>query len=90
MKELNLKITENNDSLNNAKEKETYIIRKIQTDDIDMENFLFSLGCFEGEEVTVISKFEQNIIITIKGARYSIDSDLAATILIDLVNKVLF
>ncbi|MDG6882711.1 hypothetical protein A6A21_09340 [Phocoenobacter uteri] len=61
----------------------TCTIVKIQADDTDMENFLFSLGCFEGEEISVISRLEQNIIITIKEARYSIDSDLASAILID-------
>ncbi len=83
MKKHNLNITKNDNSLNSAKENTTYVIHKIQTDDIDMENFLFSLGCFKGEEITLISKLEQNIIITIKGARYSIDTDLASAILIN-------
>ncbi len=67
-------------TLNDIKEGSTCSILKIQADDINMENFLFSLGCFEGEEISVISRLEQNIIITIKEARYSIDTDLAAAI----------
>ncbi len=69
-------------TLNNVEEGLAYTIAKIQADDLDMENFLFSLGCFEGEEISVISRLEQNIIITIKDARYSIDTDLASAILI--------
>ncbi len=47
----------------------------------EMENFLFSLGCFAGEEVTLISKVSSNFVITVKNARYSIDKDLAEALL---------
>ncbi len=75
---------ENYASLNEASENSTYTIKHIQTNDAEMESFLFSLGCFAGEAVSVISKLEKNVIITIKGARYSIDSDLASAILVDI------
>ncbi|MDP8177739.1 FeoA family protein [Pasteurella skyensis] len=80
----NAKIQQEIVSLNEVKEGVTCTIKQIQTDDVDMEKFLFSLGCFEGEQVSVISRLEQNIIITIKEARYSIDSDLASVILIEM------
>lgn len=58
----------------------TYEIKAIKTDDKEMKNFLFSLGCFEGESITVISVLADNYIINIKDARYSIDTDLARAI----------
>lgn len=65
-----------------AKVDETFLIKGIRTDDEEMKKFLFTLGCYEGEEVTVISLLADNYIVHIKGARYSIDRELAKTILI--------
>lgn len=59
-----------------------YIIKDIKTNDKEMKNFLFTLGCYEGESVTVISVLAENYIITVKDARYSIDKDLAEAIII--------
>ncbi len=50
--------------------------------DEEMVKFLFSLGCYEGQKVTIISKLKNNLVISIKDARYSIDSDLANAIII--------
>lgn len=61
---------------------EEYIIRDINTDDSELKNFLFSLGCYEGETVTIISILSDNYVISIKDARYSIDGDLASAIVI--------
>jgi ferrous iron transport protein A len=58
------------------------VIKKIETQEKAMTDFLFSLGCYEGEEVTVISVLAQNYIIHVKNARYSIDEELARVILI--------
>ena len=69
-------------NLTKAKIDHTYTIKSIETNDKEMENFLFSLGCFKGEDVTVISVLADNYIISIKDARYSIDSDLARAIII--------
>jgi len=69
-------------NLSGAPMNKTYIIKEVQTRDKDMENFLFTLGCYEGEEVTVISKLAGNFVISVKDARYSIDSDLAKAIII--------
>ena len=57
-----------------------YTIKGIQTDDADLKDFLFTLGCYEGEVVTVISILAENFVISVKDARYSIDSDLAEAI----------
>lgn len=59
-----------------------YIIKGIDTGEEAMKDFLFTLGCFEGEEVTVISELAGNYIIHLKGARYSIDKELSKAILI--------
>lgn len=59
-----------------------YIIKDIKTNDEELKNFLFTLGCYEGELVTLISVLSENYVITIKDARYSIDKDLAEVIII--------
>lgn len=60
-------------------EKE-YIIKAVETGDEDMNSFLFSLGCFSGEPITVISSNKAGCVVAIKDGRYSIDSKLAKTI----------
>jgi len=65
-----------------AQEGKEYIIKKIQTDDEELDRFLFSLGCYTGEPVTVISRRRNNCIIAIKDGRYSIDRQLAAAIIV--------
>jgi len=59
-----------------------YIIKGIDTSDQGMKEFLFTLGCYEGETVTVISVLAENYVINVKDARYSIDEDLARAILV--------
>lgn len=59
-----------------------YFIKDIKTNDEELKNFLFTLGCYEGEAITVISILAENYIITVKDARYSIDKDLAEAIII--------
>lgn len=59
-----------------------YIIRDIDTDNEEMKDFLFTLGCYTGEKITVISKLADNFVVSIKDARYSIDADLAEVITI--------
>ena len=58
------------------------VIKEIKTDDKQMVHFLFTLGCFEGEKITVISVLAENYVISVKDARYSIDEELAKAILI--------
>lgn len=67
-------------NLAKAKMNQTYIVKGIKTNDEEMKNFLFTLGCYEGESVTIISKLADNYVISIKDARYSIDTDLAKAI----------
>ena len=58
----------------------TYIIREIDTDDEEMDSFLFRLGCYTGEPITLISKKKKNCIAVIKDARYNLDNQLAEAI----------
>ena len=61
---------------------EEYIIKNIATDDEELNSFLFSLGCYSGEPITVVSRKKRNCTVSIKDARYNIDNDLAAAIYI--------
>lgn len=69
-------------NLTNAQEGKEYIIRGIDTDDEEMNGFLFSLGCYSGEPITVVSHLKRSCVVSIKDARYNIDRELAAAILI--------
>ena len=60
-----------------------YIIREIETDDEELDAFLFSLGCYSGEGITVVSRLKKNCTVSIKDARYSIDNDLAEAIIVE-------
>ena len=57
-----------------------YIIREIGTDDEELDAFLFSLGCYSGEPITVITHLKGGCIVSIKDGRYSIDKQLAKAI----------
>ncbi|MGM9647189.1 MAG: FeoA family protein [Eubacteriales bacterium] len=59
-----------------------YVIRQIDTDDEELNAFLFSLGCYSGETITVVSHLKGGCIVSIKDARYNIDNQLARAILI--------
>jgi len=59
-----------------------YIIKEIATDDEEMDSFLFSLGCYSGEPVTVISRKRGGCTVSIKDGRYNIDSQLAEAIIV--------
>ncbi len=59
-----------------------YTITGIETDDEELDSFLFSLGCYSGEKITVISRLKKNMTVAIKDGRYSIDSQLAEAITI--------
>lgn len=59
-----------------------YIIRDIQTDDEELNAFLFSLGCYSGEPITMIARRRGGCTVSIKDGRYNIDNDLAEAILI--------
>lgn len=59
---------------------EEYIVKEIQTEDEELISFLFSLGCYSGEPITVISHIKGGCVVSIKDARYNIDTDLAKAI----------
>ena len=59
-----------------------YLIRGLETDDEEMDAFLFSLGCYSGEPITVVSRLKGGCVVSIKDGRYTIDNQLAAAILI--------
>ena len=69
-------------TLREANEGQEYVIRDILTDDEELNSFLFSLGCYSGETITVISHLKKSCMVSIKDARYNIDSDLAEAIII--------
>ena len=59
-----------------------YIVQRIETDDEELDAFLFSLGCYSGEPITVISRRKKGCVVSIKDGRYNIDNDLAEAIII--------
>ncbi|MCR4749751.1 MAG: ferrous iron transport protein A [Lachnospiraceae bacterium] len=68
-------------SLNEAELQKEYVINSICTNDDEMQSFLFSLGCYSGEKITVVDK-KNNLVVSIKDARYNIDKELAQAILV--------
>lgn len=69
-------------SLAEARISEEYTVQDIKTGDEELKDFLFTLGCYAGEQVTIISELGENFVISVKDARYSIDKELAEAIVI--------
>ncbi len=67
-------------TLREAQEGKEYIIEQINTDDEELNAFLFSLGCYSGEKITVVSHLKNSCMVSIKDARYNIDKQLAQLI----------
>ena len=67
-------------NLLDAQAGEEYIVKEIQTDDEELNDFLFTLGCYSGEPITVISFLRSGCIVSIKDGRYHIDKQLAEAI----------
>ena len=63
-----------------AQEGVEYIIKDIVTDDEDLNAFLFSLGCYSGEPITVVSRRRGSCVVSIKDGRYNFDEQLAEAI----------
>ncbi len=63
-----------------ARVGEEYIVKEIAAQDEELKSFLFSLGCYGGEPITVISRMKGGCVVSIKDARYNIDTDLAQAI----------
>ncbi len=69
-------------TLKEAVEGTEYVIKSIETDDEELDAFLFSLGCYSGETITVVSHIKGGCIVSIKDGRYNIDNELAEAIVI--------
>lgn len=69
-------------NLAEVKEGNEYIIRDIITDDEELNAFLFSLGCYSGEPITVVSRIKGGCVISVKDSRYNIDNQLAEAIIV--------
>ena len=69
-------------TLASAQEGQEYIIQSINTDDEELNAFLFSLGCYSGEPITVVSRLKGGCVVSIKDGRYNIDNQLAEAILV--------
>ena len=67
-------------TLLDAQEGKEYIIQSIETDDEELDAFLFSLGCYSGEPITVVSRIKGGCVLSIKDGRYTIDNQLAEVI----------
>ncbi len=70
-------------NLLSAAEGKEYIITQINTNDEELNSFLFSLGCYSGEPITVVSFKKGGCVVSIKDSRYSIDNQLAEAICIE-------
>ena len=57
-----------------------YIVQSIETDDEELNAFLFSLGCYSGEPITVVTRKKNNCVVAIKDGRYTFDKQLACAI----------
>ena len=69
-------------TLQDAPEGREYIIRQLCTGDEEMDAFLFSLGCYSGEPITVVARKRGGCVVSIKDGRYTIDDQRAAAILV--------
>lgn len=69
-------------TLKGAVEGKEYIIQQIDTDDEEVNAFLFSLGCYSGEVIAVVSHLKGGCVVSIKEGRYNIDHQLAEAIVV--------
>lgn len=70
-------------TLDNAEILKDYKVVSVATDDEELNSFLFSLGCYSGETITIIRKTKSNLVIALKDGRYSIDTQLAKSIIVE-------
>ena len=72
-------------SLLAARDGVEYTINNIVTEDEEMDAFLFSLGCYSGEPITVVRRVKGGCVVSIKGGRYTIDNLLAEAIEVNVM-----
>ncbi len=70
-------------NLSVAQEGKEYIISAVETDDEELNAFLFSLGCYSGEPITVVTRRKSGCVVSIKDGRYNIDKHLAEAITVE-------
>lgn len=70
-------------NLRGAEEGREYIVKSIDTDDEELNTFLFSLGCYSGEPITVVTRRKSGCVVSIKDGRYNIDNQLAEAIIVE-------
>jgi len=75
-------LVEENMNLTEVNVGEEYIVKDIAADDEELTSFLFSLGCYSGEPITVVSRLKGGCVVSIKDGRYNIDNDLAEAIIV--------
>ena len=69
-------------NLSVAEEGKEYTVKRIETDDEELNAFMFSLGCYTGEPITVVSRRRGGCTVSIKDGRYNIDNQLAEAIIV--------
>ena len=69
-------------NLLNAELRKEYVIKQITTNDSELDAFLFSLGCYSGKPITVVSRRRHSCVVAIKDGRYNVDRQLAEAVLI--------
>lgn len=69
-------------TLNEATLGTEYLVKSIDTDDDDLKSFLLTLGCYEGATLTVVTRKKRSMVLAIKDARYSVDTELAEAIVV--------
>ena len=70
-------------NLREAEVGKEYIIKSIVTNDDELDAFLFSLGCYSGEPITVVSRCKSGLVVSIKDGRYNIDNALGEVITVE-------
>ena len=70
-------------NLRDAEVGKEYIIKSIVTNDDELDAFLFSLGCYSGEPITVVSRRKSGLVVSIKDGRYNIDNALGEVITVE-------
>lgn len=61
---------------------QTYTVTGIDAEDEELISFLFTLGCYSGEEISLVSSISGSFVVSIRDGRYNIDTKLAQAILI--------
>ncbi len=69
-------------SLVDAEMGREYIVKEIRTEDEELDSFLFTLGCYTGEPIVVVSSISGSYVVAIKDGRYNIDRELASVIMV--------